>query len=381
MPKFVKVSVRILLGLVSFIILAAIAIFMFTNFAPQFGAPPSGAHLKRISQSNLYQGDQFVNPFAFSMDMDFSKGMSAMYANLTAKNTAPPGPLPAQFNLSPHSKVDSFAYITWFGHSAILLEMEGKRILIDPMLGPHASPVSFFGGRFPYQHAIPLDTLSNIDAVIISHDHYDHLDYPSILSLKDKVGHFLTPLGVGSHLMHWGVPEAKITELDWWEEAELENITFVATPSKHFSGRGLNDRNKTLWSSWVIRGEHNNIFFSGDGGYFEGFKEIGEKYGPFDFTMMECGQYNERWADVHMIPEQTAQANLDLGGKIIMPIHWGAFKLAMHSWTDPVDRLYEAIQGTEVVMATPTIGQRFAVQEVVPQERWWKGPSMLATKP
>lgn len=372
MPRLWKFTKRLLLSLLSLVLILGIAVAMFTTFAPQFGASPKGEHLERIRQSSLYQGDQFVNPFPFNLDMDFSKGLVVAYENMTAKGTTPKQPLPAAFHLSPERVADTMAYLTWFGHSALLLEIEGKRILIDPMLGPAASPVPIFGKRFPYREEIVLEQLTDIDAVIISHDHYDHLDYPSILKLQDRVGHFFTPLGVGAHLQHWGVAADKITELDWWDTAEYLDIEFVATPAKHFSGRGLSDRNKTLWASWVIQGKHNKLFFSGDGGYFEGFKEIGAKYGPFDFTMLECGQYNEKWADVHMMPEQTAQAHLDLGGAAMMPIHWGAFQLAMHTWQDPVERLYKAALEKQIVVATPTIGQRFAVKGPLPQHLWWR---------
>lgn len=208
--------------------------------------------------------------------------------------------------------------------------------------------------------------------MIISHDHYDHLDYPSIIKLKPHVNRFFVPLGVGSHLKHWGVPEDKITELDWWESADFGHFTFTATPARHFSGRSITDNKKTQWASWVLQGQYNNLYFSGDGGYAEHFKGIGKKYGPFDFTMLECGQYNPRWEAIHMMPEQTAQANIDLRGKVMMPIHWSAFDLSLHKWKEPVIRLLAAAAKLDVQVATPYIGERFAVGRDFPKEKWWE---------
>ena len=265
-------------------------------------------------------------------------------------------------------------YVTWYGHSAILLEIEGKRILIDPMLGPAASPVPFLTKRFEYEDPIDLDDIVDIDAVLISHDHYDHLDYPTISKIKDKVGHFYTALAVGEHLKHWGISSDKITELDWWQTSKIGHIELVATPARHFSGRGVTDRNKTQWASWVILGRHNRVYFSGDSGYAPHFSEIGDKYGPFDFTMMECGQYNEMWEAIHMMPEQTIQAHIDLKGKIMMPIHWGAFNLSLHDWTDPIERAKAEADRLGVTLLSPYIGDRFVIEKEGPEEpnaNWW----------
>ncbi len=213
--------------------------------------------------------------------------------------------------------------------------------------------------------------LPSIDAILISHDHYDHLDYGSIRQLKDKTKYFFVPLGVGAHLQHWGVEASKITELDWWQSADIDGMTFTATPARHFSGRGLTDRDKTLWASWVIKGQDNNIYFSGDSGYRTHFKQIGEQYGPFDFTMIECGQYNEKWEAIHMMPEQSLQAHIDLQGKMMMPIHWGAFNLAVHPWKEPVERLLKA-KKEDMMIATPVIGESFVLSQALPDARWWE---------
>ncbi len=357
--------------------LLTLCIMAFVNFAPQFGQAPKGEDLKRVSLSPNFKEGIFVNLVETQVGLDnasFSDKVG-MFTKFFTRGTKedPKKPLPVYKEAGDESEDATQAYITWFGHSAMLLEIEGKRILIDPMLGDHASPVGFFAKRYQNEAPVPLDELDSIDAIIISHDHYDHLDYPSIQKLKDKTEHFFTPLGVGSHLKRWGVPADKITELDWWGEVNFKDIQLVATPSRHFSGRGLSDRDKTLWASWVIKGQHNNIYFSGDGGYADHFKEIGEKLGPFDFTMMECGQYNEMWANIHMMPEESVQAHVDVKGKKMMPIHWGAFTLALHHWTEPADRMSKEAERLGVDVVTPMIGQRFSIKgEELPEVAWWK---------
>lgn len=351
-----------------------IGIFTFIKTAPQFGSAPSGAHIEKISKSANYGKDQFQNLILTKMDLDFKSGMGVMYDWIfkTGKRE-PEGALPVEFNNNDHHQSDTLSMITWYGHSAILLELDGKRLLIDPMLGNAASPVSFMTKRFEYEAPIELESITEIDAVILSHDHYDHLDYQSIMKLKDKVGHFYTPLGVGSHLQKWGIKASNITELDWWETASIDQIQIVATPARHFSGRGISDRNKTQWASWVIVGESEKIYFSGDSGYGPHFKEIGDKYGPFDFAMMECGQYNEKWEAIHMLPEQTIQASLDVQSKLMMPIHWSAFNLSLHSWTDPVERALKAAQLQKVNIITPQIGKRFSPGLNEENDTWWRG--------
>ncbi len=365
-PKKVLISLVIITGLLT------LSVMLFVNYAPQFGAPSSGQALERIQASSHYQEGQFVNGIETSMDMGVGAMAKTLQEFVTAKNVRPNRPLPTRFDHAAFmsSVENDQVRVTWYGHSAILLEIQGKRLLLDPMLGPAASPVSFFAKRFPYQTPINIDPFTDIDAILISHDHYDHLDYGSIRQLKDHTRHFFVPLGVGAHLRHWGVDAAKITELDWWESANLDNLTLTATPARHFSGRGLTDRNKTQWASWVLQGEQANVYFSGDSGYGPHFREIGERYGPFDLAMIECGQYNEKWEAIHMLPEQSLQAHLDVQGKVLMPIHWGAFNLAVHPWKEPVERLLQEVNG-DIVIATPSIGRSFVLNQTIPNGKWW----------
>ncbi len=365
--KFLK---KAIVWLVSIILLIAAAIFIFVHTSPQFGAKAEGARLARVEASPQYRDGTFMNAIHTSMDMSADSMLSTLKEFLSAKNTRPDGPLPVN---SADGKVpsDTALYVTWFGHSAVLLEIEGKRILLDPMLGPAASPVPFFAKRFTYRAPIDMAQFRGIDAVVISHDHYDHLDYGSIQELNPNVGHFYVPLGVGAHLERWGVDPAKITELDWWESATAGGLIFTATPQRHFSGRGLTDRNGTLWASWVVAGENQKIYFSGDGGYGPHFKQVGQRFGPFDLAMIECGQYNVKWKDIHLMPEQTMQAFLDLEGEVLVPIHWGAFNLAVHPWTESVERLNRA-NTTGAFIATPTIGTRYPVGTRQPTTHWWE---------
>lgn len=328
-----------------FIVIIAIAIFLFLK-QPQFGQQPYGKLKKEFLTSKQYNGKAFQNKGRITVNISFLKVMTLMPQWLKEKKDKfPSKKIPVikrnknEFTGFP----ETLTRITWFGHSAVLLEIDGKRLMLDPMLGMSPSPVSFFSKRF--NEALPLDIkdIPPLDAVLISHDHFDHLGYSTILQLKDKTKHFFTPLGVASHLRKWGVEENKITELDWWNKIEFNGLQLVCTSSQHFSGRNFK-RNQTLWCSWVIKGKSEKLFFSGDSGYFEGFKEIGERFGPFDLCMLECGQYNELWKEIHMLPEQTVQANIDLKGKMLMPIHWGAFSLSLHKWNEPVERLTKYAQ-------------------------------------
>jgi L-ascorbate metabolism protein UlaG (beta-lactamase superfamily) len=359
------------LSLLAASIVFAISITLFMQISPQFGASPQGDHLERIRTSPNYSAGRFQNLMETRMDLNLKSGLSVMKEWIFSDNARKPtNPLPVGFGESvPDNGHNPF--VTWYGHSTVMLEMEGKKILIDPMLGSASSPVSFLSRRFKYQRPIDIDGLPEIDAVVISHDHYDHLDYPTIKAIKNRVGHFYTPLGVGAHLRKWGVDASRITELDWWEATQMEGIQLIAAPARHFSGRGINDRDKTQWASWVLLGTEYRVYFSGDSGYGPHFSEIGDRFGPFDFAMIECGQYNEKWQVIHMMPEESVQACIDVGGKVMMPIHWGAFNLSLHAWTDPVVRATAEAQRVGISIATPVIGQRFSIHRPVPDAVWW----------
>ena len=258
------------------------------------------------------------------------------------------------------------------GHSSILMQLNGKNWLLDPVFSKRVSPVQWTGPKRFHEPPISIEELPEIEGIVISHNHYDHLDYGSILKLKDRVSHILVPLGLSHILTDWGVEPEKITELDWWDSIKLSGIEFTATPSQHFSGRGLFDTDKTLWSSWVIKSETASVYFSGDSGYFDGFKTIGDKLGPFDYAFMECGAYNKMWAGVHMMPEESVQAFKDLNGKVMVPIHNGTFDLATHAWFEPLERVQSLAKKDDINLLTPEMGQVVTYGKEVSSKAWWQ---------
>jgi len=263
------------------------------------------------------------------------------------------------------------ARFVWLGHSSVLLELGGKRVLFDPVFSERASFVSWIGPKRFQPAPLQARDLPALDAVLISHDHYDHLDKVTIIELAGKAASFHVPLGVGAILKDWGIPDTKIIEYAWWDEHDVSGITVVAVPARHFSGRGLFDRNKTLWCSWVVVAGNGRVFHSGDTGMTAQFEEIGEKYGPFGLAFIKIAAYNENWPDIHLTPEQTIEAVRMLGGKTLVPIHWGTFDLGLHSWNEPIERLIKAAEQEKARIVIPKIG------ELVDPEKyesvfWWR---------
>ncbi|MCL1635954.1 MBL fold metallo-hydrolase [Luteimonas sp. SX5] len=324
----------------------------------------------RYAQSPQYRDGGFRNPVAPRMRGNFFS-MTWRFLFDKPDDTVPSAPLP----VSPLSREQLLAApdgtLYRLGHSTVLIKLGGAFWLTDPVFSLRASPVQWAGPKRFHPPPISIDALPPIKGVILSHDHYDHLDKAAILALADKTEHFLTPLGVGDLLIEWGVDERKVLQLDWWDSIPVGGLRFVATPSQHFSGRAPFADNPTLWTSWVIEGDGLRLFFSGDTGYFDGFKAIGDRYGPFDLTLIECGAYNTDWPDVHMQPEQTLQAHLDLRGRRLMPVHNGTFDLAFHGWREPLERIsaLAAARGARIV--TPAIGQPLSIREPAATGAWW----------
>ncbi len=265
------------------------------------------------------------------------------------------------------------------GHSTLLIKLRGGYWITDPVFSQRASPVQWFGPKRFHAPPISLDQLPPLRGVLLSHDHYDHLDRATVLKLAARTDVFLTPVGVGDRLEKWGVPATKVREFDWWQETTIDGLRFVATPGQHFSGRGLFDGNRTLWCSWVLidppsqqHAQGLRVFFSGDTGYFDGFKEIGRRLGPFDVTMIEAGAYDPRWAYVHMLPQQTVQAHVDLRGRWLLPVHNGTFDLALHAWDDPFEQIARITAERGVALVTPRMGERVDLSAPQATEAWWR---------
>lgn len=357
--------------LVIILVCLLLLIFAYRWYPPLGGRSPKAT----FAGSPNFASRKFINATPTRLDFDAGGVISLAKQELgrhpDRKPHAPLQLVKPDFAAMMASKTPQFI---WLGHSTFVLWIGGKLLLLDPVFSKRTSPFWGLGpARFSGAPQVTIADLPPIDAVVISHDHYDHLDYGSIRKLRGQARQFFVPLGVGAHLRKWGVANSRITELDWWDTAAFEGLKLACTPSRHFSGRSLTDRYATLWASWVIQANATKVYFSGDSGYGEHFKAIGEKYGPFDLTMLECGQYDALWPNIHMMPEQTAQAHLDLRGKRMVPMHWGAFVLALHDWTDPVDRVLAASKQTGALVTTPRIGETVPVTGTkYPTSRWWQ---------
>jgi L-ascorbate metabolism protein UlaG (beta-lactamase superfamily) len=263
-------------------------------------------------------------------------------------------------------------HVTWYGHSSVLVEIDGARVLIDPVWGERVSPSKIVGPKRLHPAPVPLDTLPRLDAIVISHDHYDHLDLPSIRTLvRTQDAPFLVPLGVGAHLRRWHVPADRIIEFDWWDSHTINGLELVATPAQHFSGR-LFKRDGTLWTSWAILGPTHKAFYTGDSGYFDGYAEIGRRFGPFDVSLVQIGAYGPGWPAIHMTPEEGVAAHLDLDADVLIPVHWATFNLALHAWAEPADRVWRESKARDVRLVVPRPGERVDVADPPAIDGWWQ---------
>jgi L-ascorbate metabolism protein UlaG (beta-lactamase superfamily) len=324
--------------------------------------------------SDHFNGRIFLNPVATEVMekgafMRVMKKYTQHHPNRTPSK--PIGPFSTDLaKINSLSKED--LRITWLGHSSTLIEIDGKRFLTDPLWCQRVSPFKMLGPKRFFDNPLPIDNLPAIDYILLSHDHYDHLDKQSILHLTAKGIPVITMLGVGKRLIDWGVKEELVTEIDWWQSIAIDaGFVITALPARHFSGRWLSDRFSTLWGSFAVKGPTHNVYFGADSGYYDGFKKIGEQFGPFDLTMLDTGAYNIEWASIHMGPENAVQANLDLKGKILMPVHWGTFNLAFHPWTEPVERVIKAATDKGVSLLLPEPGHTVSVDRPY-NSKWWE---------
>ncbi|SET35290.1 MBL fold metallo-hydrolase [Hymenobacter actinosclerus] len=375
MPKSRHLTRKITLSLLAALLLAGVA---FAGLSPQLGGTPTKAEKAGYARSGHYKDGKFYYPW-LPTELTTGRGMASVLWEFLFNKTPgrkPPGPLPMQLldSLRLVGKAPELLRVTWFGHSASLLEIGGQNVLFDPMLGQDMGPVSWATPK-RYNPRVPIYAaqLPPITAVLISHDHYDHLDYETIRQLRHKTRLFIVPLGVAAHLRAWGVDTARIRELDWNDSVRVAGLTIVSTPARHFSGRGLTNRNTTSFSSWVVKSATRRAFYSGDGGYGPHFAAIGRQHGPFDLGLMECGQYDPHWADIHMRPEQSVQAARDVRAAVMLPVHWGAFTEANHPWNEPPRRATAEAARLGQPITTPELGQSVTFDgRPLPQQRWWE---------
>jgi len=367
-PSSARRGLRLLLRIVPLVLVVLLAGLAVAG-CQGFGQLTVGARRDRMRQSRQWQGGHFVNPQPLKNDW-----LGALTGSFhRSPHADPQAPVPTEANAVQQLATPpaSGLRVTWLGHSTTLVEIDGLRVLTDPIFSERAGPIRFLGPRRWFPSPIALAELPPIDAVVISHDHYDHLDHRTILAMAGSTAVFVVPLGVGAHLAFWGIPESRIVELDWWESTQNGALRIVATPARHASGRTLIDDDAKLWAGYALLGPQHRVYYSGDTGLFPAMRDIGARLGPFDLTMIEVGQYGAAWPDWHIGPEQAVMAHRLLRGRVLLPVHWGAFALAFHGWTEPIERTLLAASAVGVTVVAPRPGQAFEPSQPPAVERWW----------
>lgn len=369
MRKLFKILFILLLAIIA--LTSVVTLFMRQE---RFGKIATGDRLKRIQQSSNYREGQFQNQqYTPMMAEDVSTFATMKDALLNrSKRNRPSVALPSvKTNL--HALAPDKEALVWFGHSSYFMQLGGKKILVDPVFSGHSSPFSFMVKSFKGSDIYTPDEMPLIDYLFITHDHWDHLDYETMLKLKQKVKKVIVSLGTAAHLERWGFDMATVIELDWQEQAVLDSGFIVtAVPARHFSGRGLK-RNQAIWASYVFQTPGKKIFIGGDSGYDSHFADIGQTHGPFNLALLECGQYNYAWRYIHMMPEQTAQAAIDLKAHTLMPVHWGKFALALHAWDEPILRVTKEAKRLNMPIVHPMIGEELDLNAMNATTEWWQG--------
>jgi L-ascorbate metabolism protein UlaG (beta-lactamase superfamily) len=354
------------------ILLLFIGVYVFMH-SPAFGKPATGERLKRIQASAYFRDGQFQN---LSHTPNLTEGASMLRVMRDfffgkKERNKPAATLPSQ-KTDLHTLDKKEQVLVWFGHSSYFLQLDGKKILVDPVFCGHASPFSFTTRSYAGADVYTPDDMPEIDILFITHDHWDHLDHATVTALQPKIKQVITGLGTGAHLERWGYDPGKITELNWYEQYHpFESFQVHALPARHFSGRGFT-RNKNSWASFALRTPGWNIYLGGDSGYDTHFATIGEKYGPFDLAILECGQYNLYWKYIHMLPEEVVQAAKDLHADKLLPVHWAKFSLGLHPWDEPILRVTAAAEQAAQPILHPMIGQKLDLRAPATL-RWWEG--------
>lgn len=370
MKKGNTIKMVIFAGCVIVLTISLFAI-LFLRFWPAFGGRASTEdQLDYAVRAENFREGKFFN----GEDFQITYKVDGPDPNtISQKGTVPQEELPSKVPTYNDPHRDDELRVTWFGHSSLLLQMHGMNLLIDPVFSECPSPVSFIGSKRFSHPPIQVEELPHIDVLLLSHDHYDHLDYDTIRRLDGKVDRYIVPLGVENHLKRWAVASEKIQNMAWWEETQVNGLTIACAPAMHYSGRSLDDQFTTLWASWVFKDEYHQIYESGDSGYGGHYQDIHNRYGDFDFVLIDCAQYDVTWPQVHMFPEQAVEAVEILGAKSAMPIHWGAFKLSNHGWDDPPERFTTAGEERNIQILTPQIGETMSIaQPEQYMQRWWR---------
>ncbi len=350
---------------------ATAAGWLVREVSASLGAEPTGARADRVRRSPQFRHGKFHNPVPGSA-LPPGSGRQALREMLFGgQRRTPSGVVPVVAPRPAELAPDSL-HVIWYGHSSALVEIERRRVLFDPVWSKRCSPSAHVGPRRLHPVPVPLEQLPPLDAIVISHDHYDHLDMATVRGLvRLQSAPFLVPIGVGAHLDRWGVPPGRIIELDWDEAVDIAGLRITATAARHFSGRAF-ARDPTLWASWVVAGRTRRVFYTGDSGYFDGFAEIGAAHGPFDATLIQVGAYGVAWPDIHMTPEEGIAAHLAVRGALLIPLHWATFILAVHGWAEPADRLWLEAKARDVAVAGPRPGARVDVDDPPAVDGWWQ---------
>jgi L-ascorbate metabolism protein UlaG (beta-lactamase superfamily) len=345
-----------------------------TRWLASLGGRVTGARLDRARHSPQWVDDKFRNPEPTRMATASYREM-AKRQFFGKEQREPAGAVP----VVPRVRKDyatppaSGLRATWIGWASVLVEIDGAIVMTDPVWSERCSPSTLVGPKRFHAPPMPLGELPQVDLVVISHDHYDHLDMDTVQFLAERGTHFAVPLGIGAHLARWDVPSAQIHELDWNQSLEWKGLTVTSTPARHYSGRNPLHGNETLWTSWVVRGPRHRFFFSGDSGYSARFAAIGAQYGPFDLTLIKIGASDPTWSEIHMTPEEAVQTNRDLRGAVMLPVHWATFNLAFHAWRDPADRAVAAAAKSGVHIVVPKPGELVEPSAAKPNDGWWAG--------
>ncbi|MFO0582168.1 MAG: MBL fold metallo-hydrolase [Anaeromyxobacter sp.] len=364
----------IALGVAAVLAGALVTTLASTSWLATFGGRLEGARLERARRSPNFRDGVFVNSVPTAM-MEPGSTWEMLQHQLFGKEQrvpAVPPPLVARTAADYATPPGSGLRVTWIGHATALVELDGARVLTDPVFSDRCSPSTLVGPKRFQAPPIALDALPPIDLVVVSHDHFDHLDMATVKALAARGSRFAVPLGVGAHLEAWGVPAGQVAELDWEESATVGPLTVTATPARHYSGRNPLRRDGTLWSSWVVAGPAHRFFFSGDSGYFDGFARIGEKHGPFDLTLVKIGACDRTWQQIHMSPAEAVRVHQDVRGKVLVPVHWGTFNLAFHAWNAPADEVAEAASRAGVTLVVPRLGALVEPASPPPLDPWWR---------